>query len=297
MSSDDDNIHDHRVELLTRAATSIDVASLDADRLVATARSRRRRRRATGLAGLAAAAVVVGVTALGGTANGPAPDPTPEASVPTTTDPAMLPAPPPGWTWVGMNGVVVTVPEDWPVSESPCGTGAPAEVVDGSLARTATCVRLGGMSARVVFTPLQADPYAGGGPPQGCTDARERGGSAGCWGTAVFTEEQVGVSVTSGVSWIHPVAGLPRTRAKARALRDRILDSARVLPDGWTTVPFAGGLTVEERVELLEAEGFEVEVTDPERIGRYELTVTPGVGSVVAEGSLVRLAPPSPQDG
>lgn len=294
MSSDHDDTHDHRVDLLTRAATTIDVAPLDADRLVATARSRRRRRRATGLAGLAAAAVVVGVAALGGTADGPTPDPMPEGTAPTATDPVMLPAPPPGWTWVGMNDVVVTVPEGWPVSESPCGTGAPAEVVDGTGAATVDCFGSGWSRASVFLTPLSRDPQAGRQRDRACVDRAKDGFSVSCTGSLRLGEQDLGIDVrTGGMRRGGGAEGVPLTRDEAITLRDRILDSATVLPDGWRTVPFAGGLTVEERVELLEDEGFEVEVTDPERIGRYELAVTPSVGSVVEEGSLVRLAPPS----
>lgn len=266
---------DRRVELLTRARDAIVVAPLDAGRLVGLARSRRRRRRGAAAAALASVLVVavLAVTNLGGDDSPVRPADAVDADRGTTP----FPAPPAGMKWAGRNGVVVAVPEQWPVSESPCGTGAPGEVLDGTATGDAYCVNLDAAD-EVVFMPLAADPD----PPTEllCLESA----TPICHGGRVFADQGFSVSV--------------RIQADDAKLQvDRILASAMVLPAGWTTVPFGAGAALAERVRRLESAGFSVEVTDAGAIGRFNARTAPELGAPVEEGATITLSPaPVPEE-
>ncbi|GAA5142066.1 hypothetical protein GCM10023340_04950 [Nocardioides marinquilinus] len=251
---------DPRAEVLARASRTIDVAPLDVDRVVRTARGRRRTRAVLGAA-LAVAVVAVGVAvATSGSDDAPSGPATAGAVEP-------LPEPPPGTKWVGTDGVVVAVPQDWPVVESPCGGNAPAEVVDGTAAASVDCSFGGGQVARVTLAPLDSNPRPS--TERTCSDAP----TSRCQGGLVFEERGATVVVQTG-------------GPDARTLMDELLDSATVLPDGWTTVPFASFATVPQRVARLETAGFDVRVEGD--LGNRESVIThPPVGQPVRTGTTV----------
>lgn len=188
----------------------------------------------------------------------------------TTSDAQPFPDPPSGERWVGMNGVVVAVPVDWPVTDSPCGSRAAAEVVNGSGAAAVDCIEPGGGDARVTFAPLDSGPEPS--TERSCLQMAP----PTCSGAVRFSDQNLGIQVQIQAD-------------DAAAQVERILDSAMVMPDGWTTVPFAWGLTVEQRVEALESAGFEVDGLGG-RTGQAEVRTTPEIGSPVREGSTITLA-------
>ncbi|WP_143099672.1 hypothetical protein [Nocardioides psychrotolerans] len=182
-----------------------------------------------------------------------------------------FPAPPAGMKWVGQNGVVVAVPALWPVSESPCGTGAPGEVLDGTMASSVGCILQPQSIARVMFTPLAADPFPT--TARGCDESAP----PFCYGGEVFPDQGMSVWVSIKLD-------------DAEAQVKRILGSAMVLPAGWTTVPFDSGAALAERVTRLEQAGFTVEVTDSGAVGRFNIHTTPELGAPIEEGATITLS-------
>lgn len=273
----DDHL-DPRVDALTRASRSIPVGPLDTDGVVMTARARRRRQRTVVGSALAAAVVVVGVAVTTATTSGrtgAVPDGPggPDVAAPTSTSSAQpFPDAPAGSRWVGMNGVVVAVPDAWPVFDSACGDGSPAVVLDGTDG-TADCVHYEDL--RVSFSPHSI--YR----PRRDTAACDLSDPGSCYLSRSFAEQGISVGIS-----VEPAAD--------RDEAERVLASAMVLPDGWTTVPFRDWQRrdVAGRTASLEDAGFEVDASDAP--GATEVRTDPPSGTPVREGATITLLPEGP---
>jgi hypothetical protein len=231
-------------------------------------RTARRRHRAV-LASVAAVAVLITGVSIATAGTGPGPNrPDDVSDARSHLDAQPFPAPPTGTKWVGMNGVVVAVPSGWPVTDSPCGSGAPAEVINGTRSAAVKCVTTS-RDARVTLAPL------GSGPEPSTAGSCDRTLPSTCYDARLFPDQGISIAVE--------VAG-----EGASSQVDQILDSAMVLPDGWTTVPFAWSLTASQRAAALEAVGFEVDRLD-DRTGEGPVETSPELGSPVREGSTITL--------
>jgi hypothetical protein len=270
-------------DLLLRAADEVDVEPPPVDALLGSA-ARRRRRMAAVVAGLSAAAVVVTVAIVSTGGH--------EVGAPVTSSPTP-PTTAPGTRLVGMNGVMVSVPQDWATNRVRCGTpmgdtvfwntGAirlcrivPSPEVSAlqiidlgqngsalSLAQQAHVpVTIGDIQAYRMptrsFAPSCPMVRPGGKPVQ-CPYPRYEG-------TLYF-----------------PSLGLVLFASSPdRGVVDPILDSAKLIPDGYVAVPL--NATAAE----LEALGLQVDVRGdigPDRVAPTD----PPVGSVVAVGSTIAI--------
>ncbi|CAN5374918.1 hypothetical protein BH11ACT8_BH11ACT8_18820 [soil metagenome] len=240
--------------------------------LVAAGRAaRRHRRRTPALAGLAAVVLLVaGIAVAPALLDRGSETPAPAGTLP-------FPDPPPGMKWVGQERVVVAVPVDWAVTDQICGAALASAVVSETDGR---CVgRLPGQVSRqetVWIRPYQAaDDLL---VPRRCSDTSP----AGCEGVATLADEGVTVSVFL-------------TGAGAKELVDVVLDSLMVLPDGWTTVPFATNTTLGRRSEVLEQAGFEVTLQDAlqdsDATGGTGVTSHPELGSPIEVGGAITIGP------
>jgi hypothetical protein len=284
MSDDSDTEHsggDPRIDALTRASRTIQVSPLDGARLVRAARARRRRQRTIISSVLGAAVVVAGVAV---TTAGSSPDQinsnridaADQSDAPRTQP---LPAPPEGDKWVGLNNLVVAVPSQWPVLDSACGDGSPAVVLDGTMSAAVDCASYD-EDVRVVLGPLDRPT---GTEWEGTKCAALSPGS--CFGARAFAGQGV----------------LVRVEAEGEGSRrtiERILDSATVLPDGWTTLPFGRwNDRVTTRTATLEEAGFEVDTSRIVEASNRPVRTELESGSPVPEGATIALAPLSRASG
>ena len=221
---------DPRIEMLSRAARAIPVPPLDVGGVVRAARSRRRRGAATVASAAAVVVAIAGVALVAPDRDRPTPGRVDAANAGDATgEPgSSLPAPPSGTKWVGQDGVLVAVPTDWAVTEHPCGVDAVALVFDGTSEPFVDCTVQGGQVATVRFDPLRegAEPVE-----PACLDSFPEL----CEGSRVFDDDGMAAQVTVHIT-DRDGAGDGEQR-----VRD-ILDSARAVPDGWTTVPFGWGV-------------------------------------------------------
>jgi hypothetical protein len=257
-------------DVLHRAGDQIDVPPPPLEALLGS--TARRRRVAALVAGLSAGAVVVAVAVVSSD-NGAVSPPTNPAP-PTTAE---------GTRLVGMNGVMVSVPQNWATDHVKCGTALSDTVYfdtgavrtcrieprpDVSVLHVADVGRNDGalQIAQAASTPvtvggLQAlrssRHYAQPCPqPDPCDDSYE----------AALYFPTLGV-----VFW----GSSPR-----QGVVDPILDSAQLIPDGYVAIP------VNTTGSELEAMGLHVDLADGTRSDDVAPT-TPPEGSVVALGSTV----------
>ena len=268
--STDLNPDDPRIEMLARVSQRITVTPLDAAHVVDVARSRRKRRRTAIGSALAVTVAITGMSVATGGSEPVLKNSIDAADTTKTPESLPFPVPPEGMKWVGQKRLVVAVPTEWPVTEKVCGTGALGEVVDGAKAARVNCASPG-EEARVSLTSLADDPE----PSIQRSCEQPAVNPPTCYGGEIFSEQ--GISVRVAI-----------TGEEAAKQVDRILDSAMILPAGWTTVPFAGFSNVSKRVDLLETAGFKIEVDEGTR-GQF-VEVSPEFGSPVREGSTITIS-------
>lgn len=244
--------------------------------LVTEGRSLRgRRRRVRGGAALAAVVLTVGAIAvvpnlLGGDGGASAPDTIAPASTP-------FPDPPPGTTWVGQEQVVLAVPVDWPVSDAICAEVGYYGVTSGV---QSSCRLVLDPPSRFGTVEIGPDVFNQEPGPARCT----RSLPEQCRGGLALAGEDIGIAVSL-------------TGTNAAAVIQAMLDTMMVLPDGWTTVPFVTNSTVDERVEALEAAGFDVTVTDRDSIIDNGVASDPALGAPIEVGGAVTLSPATESAG
>lgn len=189
-----------------------------------------------------------------------------------------FPDPPPGTKWVGQERVVVAVPEDWPVTDLVCGTGAPYLVSSGAFAGARGCGALQpDQLAEVVFGRL------GPGSPLSSRRGCLEDAAMTCFAVELLRDHGLYVNVSV-------------TAEDARAQVDAILDSLMVLPDGWTTVPFVSNSVRDERVAALEAAGFDVTVREGDKIQGALMSFEPDLGSPIRTGGTITVSPAVPSE-
>lgn len=184
-----------------------------------------------------------------------------------------FPAPPPGTTWIGKDRVVVAVPTDWLVTDLPCGEQGAEQVAVIDPIRTFGCALLD--RPLVVVRISDAVTALGSDLDLTCDQSRPQV----CSRAAVPLDS---ARVTIGVTAVGD---------DAPAVIDRVLDSAMVLPDGWTTVPAASNTLVGVRQARYEAAGFDVTVKDRDRIQGARLIVEPPLGAPIELGGTITLSP------
>ncbi|MFB9313048.1 hypothetical protein [Nocardioides plantarum] len=264
---------DPRVGALTRASRTIDVAPFDAARVVRAARARRRRDRTIISSVLAVAIIVAGVSVATAGSSRTHPGSVDAADRSGMSETPPVPGPATGSKWVGMNSLVVAVPVDWPVVNSPCGDGSPGVVLNGSDA----AIDCYGHDTEVASVRLIALDASSGSPREG-TDCD---GSARptCRAAKNFPDQGVRVQVQS-------------TSHDALEQTERILDTARVLPDGWTTVPFGQwNDTPMARTAVLEGAGFAVDDSLIAHVVAQPVRTEPDAGSPIRVGDTITLLP------
>jgi hypothetical protein len=267
--------------------------------------SGRLRRRQRALTSLGAAAAVVAVVASGLLVQRGLP-----GGVDTTADP--LPPPPAGMRWVGMDDVVVAVPEWWTTGDTQCL--APVEdTVYFDQAAQADCddpadpATVRKVSALAVFdgTCCYGELQIRSMEPVGEADGHEVVELAGCeeWFKGVC--RRFFAVPDEGVVFAVTIAD------EGDGDYEAIRDSVRILPDGLTTVPLkvdygftpGWGLEpslVDEVVREVEQAGLRVEVrtVTPEqsRTGLAAdlppgslLGISPSPGSVIEDGGRVTI--------
>jgi|GEM_PF-2703088 len=263
---------DPRIEILARASRSIAVTPLDATQVVAVARTRRRRRHTAIGSALAVATLAAGISVATAGSDRDVKDTIESADTTQGSDHQSFPAPPEGMKWVGQNDLVVAVPSDWPVIDSPCRSGAAGEVVNGTAAAAVRCLAPSPTvgDAWVVIAAL------GSGPEPRTDRVCDSPSTGSCTGAEVFSDQGISIQVyTSGTD--------------APDQLNQILDSATVLPAGWTTVPFTFLSNARERVALLEQAGFLVDRVGGATSGSAAVSVTPEAGSVVEDGATITI--------
>ena len=273
-----------------------------ADAKTASSRLRRRRRVLTSLG---AAAAVVAIVASGLLVQRGLP-----GGVDTTAGP--LPAPPAGMRWVGMNDVVVAVPEWWTTGETQCGAPVEDTVYFDSAAifrcpNPADPATVREVSALAVLdgTCCYGELQIRSMEPVGEADGHEVVELAGCeeWFKGVC--RRIFAVPDEGVVFAVTIA------EEGDGDYEAIRDSVRILPDGLTTVPLkiGSGFTpswgtepslVDEVVRAVERAGLraEVKTVSPEqsRTGLASdlpkgslLEISPSPGSVIEDGGTVTI--------
>ncbi len=274
------------------AADALETGAPPVGAIVERGRRDRRRLRVAALVGAAAAVVaVVGGVALvsGGPEAGIAPADQPDSAQDEAPDPAPgadpVPAPPEGSRWVGKAGAMVAVPADWPTNELECRTPvADTVVLDPGIRPACVVPRPAGVSSvelRTDDTQLRGEVEdLGDGVRRGPAECQESGGVC----TTVVRVEELGVSIY--------------VDSPDAELVEQITASAQRVPEGAVVVPtraneslFLGAEGRAGYLRQLSAAGLEADPApglDPD--GTF--AIEPAPGSVVAEGSTVRLARP-----
>lgn len=268
------------------------------------ARARRRQRLLAGAGGVAAIALVgVGVTVLA------AGDDAAPAPVAGRDEPGDVVVAPDGMRLVGLNGVAIAVPQEWPTNEVTCGQP------------TATTVVVDQGPVCMMFVPFPADTDAvevqSAQPPEVTQDwtpttiagldallsptmSSSMGKAGGpdepaavesptVTSTQVYFPDQgVGFKVSSSISEQHV---------------EDLLAGIVALGEDQATVPFTNDLegggdgTLATYTEQLAAAGLVLgEVTGPDGADRRVLTVDPTPGSVLLDGDAVAVTTEPPPD-
>jgi hypothetical protein len=271
---------DQARELLRNQASDYVVLPVTGDAVAARARSATRRRRlltvaASGVA--AAAVVVVGMTLA---PNSPA---APDRGDPPIANP--MPVAPDGYRLVGMNGLVVAVPEKWGTNDLAC---------DGKTATADTVLFMGEtMGGRGCFVPDQGHawvrfstttsewaqgylPWSDGGEIDGAriSVVPIEESPEGLWETSLMVADRdLIMSVRSG----------------DRAVVETIRDSLAAVPAGYTTVP---PQRLDHRGEPVTADitraGLDATVVQEYKPGWSPgvlIRTEPSIGSIVSDGA------------
>lgn len=273
------------------AADAMPIGAPPVEAIVERGRRERRRYRAAAVAG--AAAVVVAV--VGGVAlvSGPGQRIAPADDGSTALDGGSeqadeqgpVPAPPGGMRWVAKGGVMVAVPAAWPTNALRCGEPSEDTVVLDPVL-TQQCATpdpppVSSVELRKDRTELRGDVEdLGDGIARGEPECQESGGTC----TTVVRAEEPGITVY-----------VDSTDAD---LVERIAASVQPVPEGAVVVParalesrFIGGEGRAGYERQLRRAGLEVEAETLNPGGTFD--IEPAPGTVVAEGSVVRLTRPS----
>ncbi|NYG60548.1 hypothetical protein BJ980_003471 [Nocardioides daedukensis] len=278
-------------EMLERTADRTEVGAPPMNQMYAAAqRSRRRRGAWTALASAAAVATVIGGIAV------LSPDP---GGKPSVAEPGLV-TPAPGMRLVGIENVVIEVPQEWGTNEVRCGTPqADTVVIDQGL--TPACgwsrpavvssvkITRDGRDVAAKWEQIEVDGVKASRAEIPCTHYFDVGGGMSdiCRSAVEFPEQDV--QVLAEVS--NPDLD------QARAEVDEILSRIRVLPDGQTTIPLRESVSLEmqaksgaEYVRLLKQMGLEprVEYVENKEIpDGFAVGVDPVVGTPVKVGEEV----------
>lgn len=268
-------------DLLSKLASDIPVSQMPNFRVATDQTARHRGGRLAILGTVAATALaVVGIYAL----QQQQVDPIDVVAGPASTD---LPSAPPGFSLVGRNQVVVTVPDQWPTEIGGC--------YDLPL------------QSRVFFPGLE-NPSCAGERPDGTTsvsiyDSRSNGVTGlvaeasepatinGLELLRTPTESPAEGGIAEGVVVVPSQNTLIWVTSSDSQMVDQILESTSPLPEGHLAIPVSEGKWQTSREEM-EAAGLRVEVQmqeDHQAAYGQLIGTRPGPGTVVETGSTVLL--------
>ena len=278
---------DEATRMFSRAAESLPNATLPpATQLIRQGQRVRRRQRILSAGSLAAvAALIIGAGALWlpGT-NGSPPPPVASNSVSPTPDDD-LPAAPDGTRWVGLNGVMIAVPQAWTVNDTKCGQPRSNTVDFYDRLGQRLCALPG--SDR--FTHVRVVRLSS---PVGRQYADAEGETVDMDGTVAtrFGGEDCGTSsplrcgggvVVSSMDAVFVITGPEPNVINA------ILDIARLVPEGYTAVPDVSGLFDDSEVEaVMDAAGLE---STPRCPAQTECELMPLDATDPAAGTVVQV--------
>ncbi|HSS67733.1 MAG TPA: hypothetical protein VLK34_04230 [Nocardioidaceae bacterium] len=269
-------------DVLLRAADEIEVQPPPVDALLGSA-ARRRRRIAAVVAGLSAAAVVVAVAIVSSRGGNAATPPTTPPPAPTTA---------PGTRLVGLNGVMASVPGAWANNRVKCGTPMGdtviwdtdavrlCQVVPRPEVSVLQIVDVGQNNSALVLAQQAHEPVTVGGREAYRMPTRPFAPS--CPMSTQGHPVQCPYPRYEGTLYVPSLGVVLFASSPHRGVVDPILDSARLIPDGYVAIP------VTTTANELEALGLRVDLPDglgPDRV----LPTDPEVGSVVAVGSTVSM--------
>lgn len=273
------------------AADALPTSAPPVAEIVARGRRERRRRAAALVAGAAAAvvAVVGGTALLTGGDDAIAPAEGGDSAVDGSTDGSAegpVPAAPEGMRWVSKSGVMVAVPADWSTNALRCAR-TPTEdtvVLDPGARPMCQAPRPAGVSSVDLRNDGESLPAGAEQLGDGLARTTAECDDAGLC-TGVVRGEGAGLSIY--------------VESPDAALVDEITGSARPVPDGVTVVPprkleslFVGDQGRAGYLRQLRQAGLEVE-PEPGLNPNGTFDIEPAPGSVVEEGSVVRLVKPS----
>lgn len=265
--------------LLHRVRDGIPIRPVPTEQLVDAGRRVRRRRRAGQVAGVVATVVAL---LAGGLLLRPEVTATPDVVGPPT------PVAPDGTRLVGMGRVVVAVPADWATNAVRCGQPVRDTVAFASEGQRGCLVPGASERSWLQVVPSESTHAEGwlnaagrtttyDGVPVRRIDGDCEMSMPGVCSGALVAETQDVVMVAS---------------SSKPTVVESVLDSVRVLPDGWTTVPYDPNGPVANTVAWMEDVGLTVEVTYEERPGLSNgvlLAADPELASVTEAGSTVEL--------
>lgn len=280
---------DDATRMLANLGERVPVGPAPIDVTLQQGKGNSRRRRAIQVVSGAAAVAVIAVGAfivgpsIGGSGN--------LATQPTTSPRGL--AVPAGTRLVGINGVAVAVPEDWSTNDTLCGFALSDTVDFNDTTATRACAVAGTENfSRLLAVPLSSewgqawpDPLNGQAVdlqglvaqrvPAKCNDSESHTGVT-CSGRLIIASANAVMSVNS----------------PNREVVDAVLDSATLIPEGYTAVPDLTGLHDDSEVEpLVESAGLLWENRCPDGydcdMGPIAAT-DPAAGSVVLLGTTVR---------
>lgn len=242
----------------------------------------RRRQRLLRVGGIAAvAALIIGAGALWLPGSSGSAQPATATNETTAPDDSGLPTAPDGTRWVGFNGVMVAVPEAWSANPPACEEDtAPSAMVIGERSLK-PCV---GLMAFSLAGPAPTNPGDETVDLDGTPAVRDSGYCVyslpgQCEGSLYVPSERAAFTVMA---------------LDDMDLIDAILDTARLVPDGHTSVPDVSGLVHDSDVAPLmnQADLVWTPRCPPETtcdMGHLEAT-DPATGSVVPVGTTVTAA-------
>jgi hypothetical protein len=278
---------DQARELLRNQASEYDVLPVAGDALAAHARSASRRRRIVSVAaaGVAAAAVVVAAMTLA--PNSPT---APDRGDPPIANP--VPVAPDGYRLVGMNGIVVAVPEGWGTNEVMCGVATSDTVYfPGNSTATRACGYRGPAADQVSLVSTSSE-WA-----QGYTGWRD-GGEVGEHHLRVVPIDDKSVGPWSAAVMVEDLDVIVSIKSNVRSEVEAILESLDVLPEGYATVPPPrvwgpiGNVTT--AISLAGLNPVVVEEYRPGWSAGSLIRTEPALGSVVAAGAEVTVVMTGP---